>query len=238
MKTLPTLCLTLLVAAPAGAAGLAPLARELSRGAAKAGVATVAVLPFKAVGGGEDGRGRLLAEDVSGRMAGSRNVRVLERAALDAVLGELSLGQTGALEPLGAPRTGRLAAAQAVVTGVYAAIGGRAEVHARLVRVEDGFVLASARALVRLPHLDAAGVIPEPRATGGTPPPTNAPPGASVRTRCRRPSSGSRRAIGPRRPPSPASRRPARRPGPPTSTPRSNADFWNSSKTPPWRTPR
>jgi TolB-like protein len=161
MKNLPLLLLAVVVAAPASAGGLAPLARELGRGASKAGVSRVAVLPFKAVGADEDGRGRLLAEDVSDRMTRRRGLRLVERAALDEVLGELALGQTGALDGAAA-RPGRLAAAEAVVTGVYAALGGRAEVHARLVRVEDGFVLASARAVVRVAPLAGSGVIPQP----------------------------------------------------------------------------
>ncbi|TPW20994.1 MAG: hypothetical protein FD126_1125, partial [Elusimicrobia bacterium] len=162
MNTLTSLALAVLVAAPASAGGWASLARSMARGASRAGVSRVAILPFKAVGGGEDGRGRLLAEDLSGRMTSGRGLRLVERASLDEVMGELALGQTGALDEQKAPRPGRLASAEAVVTGVYAALGGKAEVHARLIRVEDGFVLASARAVVNIPPLAAWGVIPQP----------------------------------------------------------------------------
>lgn len=159
MKTATLAALALLLAGPAGAGSLAPVAKALARGAERAGVRSVAVLPFKTVGGAEDGAGRLLAEDLSGRLAARRGPDLVERARLDAVMDELFLGQSGALAAQARP--GRLAGAQAVVTGVYAALGAKAEVHARLVRVDDGVVLASAKAVVPLAQL-ADDVIPAP----------------------------------------------------------------------------
>lgn len=161
MKTTTLLALCLLLPTAARSAGFASAAKALARGAADAGVSRVAVLPFKAVGGSDDGRGRLLAEDFSRDLGDRRGVRLVERADLDDVMGELALGQTGALDAR-RPEAGRLAAAEAVVTGSYAAVGGRAEVRARLVRVEDGLVLASARVLVKMAPLPGFSPIPEP----------------------------------------------------------------------------
>lgn len=161
MKLSAALALTALLQTAAQAAGLAAAAKHLARGASDAGITRVAVLPFKAVGGAEDGRGRLLAEDLSRSLDGRRDVRLVERAALDDVMAELALGQTGAVDPRRRPEPGRLAAAEAVVTGVYAALGGQAELRARLVRVEDGLVLASARVMVKLAPLPGFSPIPE-----------------------------------------------------------------------------
>lgn len=160
MKLLSLLGLALLLPTTARAAGLSSAAKELARGAADAGVSRVAVLPFKAVGGSDDGRGRLLAEDFSRSLGGRGGVRLVERADLGDVMEELALGQTGALDAR-RPEAGRLAAAEAVVTGSYAAVGGKAEVRARLVRVEDGLVLASARVLVKMAPLPGFSPIPE-----------------------------------------------------------------------------
>lgn len=161
MKLSTLLALNLLLATTARAAGLSSAAKELARGAQDAGVTRVAVLPFKAVGGSEDGRGRLLASDLSRSLAGRRDVRLVERASLEDVMEELALGQTGAVDARRRPEAGRLAAAEAVVTGDYAALGGRAEVRARLVRVEDGVVLASARVTVKMAPLPGFSPIPE-----------------------------------------------------------------------------
>ncbi|TBR25335.1 hypothetical protein EPO15_02395 [bacterium] len=162
MKLSLPLALTLALASTTQAAGLSSAAKTFARGAQDAGITRVAVLPFKAVGGSEDGRGRLLAEDLSRRLDGRRDVRLVERAGLEDVMAELAFGQTGAVDARRRPEPGRLAAAEAVVTGVYAALGGKAEVHARLVRVEDGLVLASARVLVDAPPLPGLSPIPEP----------------------------------------------------------------------------
>lgn len=161
MKLPALLALNLLLSTTAQAAGLTSAAKEFARGAQDAGITRVAVLPFKAVGGAEDGRGRLLAEDLSRSLAGRRDVRLVERASLEDVMEELALGQTGAVDARRRPEAGRLAAAEAVVTGDYAALGGRAEVRARLVRVEDGMVLASARVIVKMAPLPGFSPIPE-----------------------------------------------------------------------------
>lgn len=161
MKLSATLTLTALLATTAQASGLSSAAKELARGAQGAGISRVAVLPFKAVGGGDDGRGRLLASDLSRRLDGRRAMRLVERDSLDEVLSELALGQTGAVDARGRAEPGRLAAAEAVVTGVYAALGGKAELRARLVRVEDGLVLASVHASVRMAPLAGASPIPD-----------------------------------------------------------------------------
>lgn len=161
MKLLSSLGLALTLSTTAHGASFSSAANELARGAQDAGVTRVAVLPFKAVGGTEDGRGRLLAEDLSRSLDGRRAVRLVERADLGDVMGELALGQTGAVDARRRPEAGRLAAAEAVVTGSYAALGGRAEVRARLVRVEDGLVLASARVLVKMAPLPSFSPIPE-----------------------------------------------------------------------------
>ncbi|MBI3299176.1 MAG: hypothetical protein HYZ75_13490 [Elusimicrobia bacterium] len=162
MKITITLGLAVLLAAKVEASPLSSAAKELARGAKDGGVSRVAVLPFKAVGGREDGRGRLLAADFSQSLGGRRGVRLVERAALEDVFGELVLGQTGAVDARRRSEPGRLAAAEAVVTGDYAALGGKAEVRVRLVRVEDGLVLASARVMVKMaPLAGHASPIPE-----------------------------------------------------------------------------
>lgn len=88
---------------------------------------TVAVLPLSYQGG--DTRyavvGRGLAELVSIDLSSVRQLTVVERVRLQAVLDEIALGQTGAVDPNSAPQVGRLLGAGQIVGGAYSVAGGR-----------------------------------------------------------------------------------------------------------------
>lgn len=88
---------------------------------------TIAVLPLRYQGG--DDRyavvGRGLAELVSIDLASVRQLTVVERVRLQAVLDELALGQSGAVDPSTAPTVGRLLGAGKVVGGAYSVVDGR-----------------------------------------------------------------------------------------------------------------
>lgn len=74
----------------------------------------------------------------------SGQVTVVERSQLDALLGELTLQQSGAVDPASAVQIGRLAGAETVVLGSVHASGGVLRLDARLVSVETGVAAEAA----------------------------------------------------------------------------------------------
>lgn len=122
-----------LVAAPdvAGATGAAPDSL------------VVGVFPFAAERG-DTLLGPLaygLADLLSTDIARSRRLTVVERAQLGAILREIDLGASGAVDPATAPRAGRLIAARRVVVGSLRRRGDRDIVfEARVADVESGRV--------------------------------------------------------------------------------------------------
>lgn len=137
------LAVLLTSAASASADPYRGMAKGFSRAAAAAGVTRVAVLPFSAVDGSDGIEGRLQAERLTTQMSRFAAIQVVERSLLQPLMKEQFLGRTGALDAQGLARIGRLAQAQAVLTGTFAALGDTVEVNVRLVNVETGIVLAA-----------------------------------------------------------------------------------------------
>lgn len=87
----------------------------------------VAVFPLAYQAGDERyaALGRGLAEMVSVDLANIRNLRLVERVRLQALLDELQLGTSGIVDPSTAPRVGRLLGAGRVIGGGYSVVGRR-----------------------------------------------------------------------------------------------------------------
>lgn len=146
---LPSALLAALLAAPAAAGPYEKLSREVVLIAKRSGYARVAVLPFNSVGGADGASGRALAEQLVSRLAGNSGLQVVERALLDRVLGEQSLGHKGMLDQRQAKKVGRILGVDAIVTGSYLNLSGRRlEVHTRLIDTETARILGAATARV------------------------------------------------------------------------------------------
>lgn len=149
---------------------------------------TVAVLPFRYLGDDERLRPieRGLTHLIVSDLAKVNRLTVLERERIQAVLDELALAESGALDTAAAVRSGRILGAAQVVLGVVRETGntGAVAVEAHLVNTADGTVEASGRAADRLARLldiqkdvvfdllDQIGVVPTPaerRAIGERP---------------------------------------------------------------------
>lgn len=139
------LCLALIVP-QAVSASEKGLARRFAKAAARAEIQRVAVLPFEAVDGSDAREGRLLAEQLTGRLAERSEVMVVERSLLEHVMREARLGRTGALDESKLARLGRLLQAQALVVGTFSGAGGSVRLEARLVAVETGAILSAGAA--------------------------------------------------------------------------------------------
>lgn len=110
--------------------------------------AKVAVLPFLYIGGPENSRGgQVLTERLTAELAGVKKLRLLERALLDKVLGELKLDAAGLAGEAVLREAGRLLAADFVVVGsLYRDNAGRLEFNARAVETATGRIAAAAAA--------------------------------------------------------------------------------------------
>jgi TolB-like protein len=107
---------------------------------------TIAVIEFSEAQGSTyvpSARGRLLAERITTKLVNTGQVEVVERAQLDKVMQELKLGTTGLVDDATAKSIGKLLGVEAIVTGTLAQVGQETEIHSRMVRVEDGVILAA-----------------------------------------------------------------------------------------------
>ena len=118
----------------------------LVAGAAHAEAPAIAVMPWKDLAGGRGAIGEAIRETVTSDLREVREVRVIERGAIDRVLVEQDLQARRAdLDPLATVRLGRLVGATMIVTGAYQRVGATVRLTARFVRVETGEVVGSAK---------------------------------------------------------------------------------------------
>ena len=104
---------------------------------------TAAILPWVQGGGGEEyaGLGFGLAGMFSADFSKMDPIQLVERERIDDILGEISLSETGYLDPTTAQQLGRGLGAELIITGSYNMLGGNILLDGRIVRVEDGAVL-------------------------------------------------------------------------------------------------
>lgn len=118
------------------------LAVPLPGAAGEGDVPTIAVMPFSNVN--KDKETDWLAEGISEtlttKLGNVQRIRVVERQRIDAVLNEVSLGQSGVIDPESAARAGKVLGAETVVTGAYQKMGETLRLTARFVKVETGIV--------------------------------------------------------------------------------------------------
>jgi len=74
-------------------------------------------------------------------LAQSKNLDVVERAQLDKLVKEMSLGSSGLIDPAGAAQLGKGAGAQWVVIGSFMPMGKAVRIDAKVVAVETGIVI-------------------------------------------------------------------------------------------------
>lgn len=124
----------------ADAAARAALASERSLGALPADTRTVGVVPLTAGDSALEPLGYALADLLLTDLSRSRQLKVVDRAELHAVLRELDLAAAGNVDSLTAPRTGRLLrASQLIVGGVASGDGaGGIRVDTRTADVASG----------------------------------------------------------------------------------------------------
>jgi curli biogenesis system outer membrane secretion channel CsgG len=108
---------------------------------------TVAVFPF--ANDGVAGHERLdflrdwLADSLGASLQGSGELRVVERRELLKILQEQKLGSSALASKEGRLELGKIAGAQTLIFGNFAAVGDGLQISARIVDVESGVILKS-----------------------------------------------------------------------------------------------
>ena len=136
------------------------IADQLMSGFGKGGNARyqrLAVLQFTETGAEAKKRelGAVVTAELSTSLRRDHGVLLVERQKLQQVMGEIKLGQSGAVDAASAPEIGKLADAQALVLGSVAEAGDRYLIDARIVSTETAETLAAASEAVPAANLVA-----------------------------------------------------------------------------------
>lgn len=136
------------------------IADQLVAGLQKSGNARyqrLAVLAFAENGAEAKKRelGAVVGAELSTSLRRDHGMLLVERQKLQQVMGEIKLGQSGAVDAASAPEIGKLADAQALVLGSVSEAGDRYLIEARVVATETAETLAAASESVPAANLVA-----------------------------------------------------------------------------------
>ena len=109
----------------------------------------VAVCPLSNDDGSANATGKSIAEELTGALV-QRNVKVVERSALDMVLSELLVQNTVLFDEKSAQKLGKLTGASMVLTGKIIQEKNSGKAHLRLIDVESGEIMLAVSAPVKL----------------------------------------------------------------------------------------
>lgn len=110
---------------------------------------TLVVFPFPYADGIKSIEGSLIAERVVTRLTEGGQVRVVERAMIDKIMEEQKLSAAGFVDPSTTVEVGRLLGARGILSGTITDLGDVIEIHARLLNVETGEVVATLKKRAR-----------------------------------------------------------------------------------------
>ena len=109
-------------------------------------VQTVAVLPFSDLAGGKSRVGEAIRETVTSDLREISVLKVLERDRIDKVVVEQDLrAKVTTLDAVSMVRVGTLLGASLIVTGAYQRAGATVRLTARVVKVQTGEILGTAK---------------------------------------------------------------------------------------------
>jgi TolB-like protein len=106
---------------------------------------TVAVFPFRDLSSSSGTVGEAIRETVTADLKALGGVRVVERAALERVLGEQHLQGGAEVDPATAARVGKLLGATLIATGAYQKVAAEVRLTGRFVAVETGEIVGTAK---------------------------------------------------------------------------------------------
>lgn len=110
-------------------------------------VKTIAVLDFTDLQGTVTELGKFLAEELSSDLVmGQKQFDVIDRANLKRLLNENKLSRSGLVDPETIKRLGKMAGADALVTGTVTPLGNSLRVSARIIHTETARIVGAAQA--------------------------------------------------------------------------------------------
>lgn len=125
---------------------LAEMSRTLVASFSETSTTQIAVTDFADLNGYQSALGKFVAEELTTQIAiiGAGRVNVIERRHLMKVLAEQKLGATSLFDPESVEKIGRILGVQALITGSITDLGAEFKLHARVLSVESGRVIAAA----------------------------------------------------------------------------------------------
>lgn len=107
----------------------------------------IAVFPLEDLrpSGETEGLGEVLAEGITDGLNRAPGIRVVERHRLKAVMDEIGLGMTGAVDEKTAIRVGKLLGANHLLLGSFMKFKSQVRVNTRIVRTETGEITGTAK---------------------------------------------------------------------------------------------
>jgi TolB-like protein len=110
-------------------------------------VPTIAILPFENLTGNTESEwiGRGFSESLSSGLLEIHGLTLVERYKLNEVLEEISLGQTGLIDSKSSQETGKILGANYLTLGSYQIMDETMRVNCRIIEVETGAVISSAK---------------------------------------------------------------------------------------------
>lgn len=105
----------------------------------------IAVVDFVTLGGGISGLGKFVAENLSQILVERKDWQIIERRLLSKILQEQALSQSGIFDEKSLKKIARLSEADAICTGTISDLGDAIIINARLINVETGEILATAK---------------------------------------------------------------------------------------------
>lgn len=110
-------------------------------------IKTIAVLDFTDLQGAVTELGKFLAEELSADLVmGQKQFDVIDRANLKRLLDENKLSRSGLVDPEAIKRLGKMAGADALVTGTVTPLGNSLRVSARIINTETARIVGAAQA--------------------------------------------------------------------------------------------
>ncbi len=170
--------------------GIRDLSTQIAAKVTKEQKHKIAVLPFKELEGHRTVLGSYLAEELVTALLETPSFSIVERTMLDRVVSELKLDRSGLIDPETAKQVGKIAGADAIVTGTITDLASYVAVNARLIDAQSGRIFAAAEVRIvkdddvrKIMATPAGGLADgdgaEPlNSTDGKGAPRGAPPGA------------------------------------------------------------
>lgn len=120
------------------------LTKSIIAEAAKFQKQNLAVVDFTDLQGNVTALGRFLAEELSASLVMTGNVRVVDRNQLNKIFQEHSLSMLGISDPAAVKKVGKVAGADALVTGSITEMGDSVRVTAKVMVTDTALVIAAA----------------------------------------------------------------------------------------------